>query len=163
MSETTAGGMEARGEAHYDEEGGLHGWCWDPGDPTARMMVELTLDGVVIRSVAASRFREDLRERGIGDGYHSFTVILPAAIRAENGAAHVAARVARTGKVFWQANALKLKIDDNIAAGLTKAGEQLQKLSAGWGRRVPDGQTVSIARELKMLAARLREKAALAR
>lgn len=145
----------ANGEAHCDEEGVLHGWCWHPDEPSARQTVELLLNGTVIRTVVASRFREDLRERKIGDGYHGFTVVLPSVNRANTGTAHIAARIAGTQTVFWQTNALKFRLDEASEAHMAKMGKALRELAVALGGAAPQSQAAAMALALKMLAGNL--------
>lgn len=49
-----------------------NGWAVDPDDPNARLSVRISLDGVVVATVTADQFRDDLAEAGISDGYSSF-------------------------------------------------------------------------------------------
>jgi hypothetical protein len=58
-------------------DGTLDGWCWSPGRPDERLLIEI-LDGDAIAiSLVADRFRDDLPARGIGDGRHGFQTRLP--------------------------------------------------------------------------------------
>lgn len=116
------------GEAHCDTEGVLHGWCWSAQAPAARLQVELVVCGKPVRSVVASRFREDLRERGVGDGYHGFFLILPPAVLTPNGV-HAAVRDVGTGTVFWQANALTLTADPALTAEIDELRRTVARLA----------------------------------
>lgn len=53
----------------------LHGWCWDT---KAEYTVDLDifLDGAKAATVKADVFRADLKDAGVGDGRHGFTVDL---------------------------------------------------------------------------------------
>lgn len=53
-------------------DGRLEGWCWQVGrlDP---LRVDILVNGFVLHSVLANRFREDLLGRGVGNGAHGFS------------------------------------------------------------------------------------------
>ncbi|WP_234732281.1 hypothetical protein [Acidocella facilis] len=109
------------GEAHCDADWVLHGWCWNPATPSVRLTAELTIRGVMVRSVLASRFREDLRDRGVGDGYYAFNIIIPQEARpaaAGGGGMHAALSIADANHIFWQINALKLPIPEQMLLDL---------------------------------------------
>ena len=90
------------GDAHLGEDGILQGWCWNAQEPTERPVVDILIDGRVVSSNIASRFREDLRTRKIGDGYYGFMATLSKSI-AEAGARFVlTARERRSGRCFWR-------------------------------------------------------------
>jgi hypothetical protein len=55
----------------------IHGWARDPGRPDERLRLVILLDRDIAGFAVADAFREDLRERGIGDGRHAFTCELP--------------------------------------------------------------------------------------
>ncbi len=51
---------------------GVEGWAWSPTQPNAAFEVEI-YDGSTLLGIAkADRFRGDLLQAGIGNGYHSF-------------------------------------------------------------------------------------------
>jgi len=58
-------------------EGKLEGWCYCANDLTTRRVVDLFLDDDPLISVVAAKFRADLFDRGIGDGYYGFAVSEP--------------------------------------------------------------------------------------
>ncbi len=107
---------EILGEATLDRDGVLHGWCWSPRRPTARLTLEFLVDNVVVATAVASRFREDVRNRNFGDGYHGFNVPLTKQLSGATPPRMVAAREVETGRVFWQ----NLLGDFAIPAGLHK-------------------------------------------
>ncbi len=83
-----------------DPDGNLHGWCWNEAAPTTRQTVEILIDGAVIATLVAARFREDVRQAGIGDGYHGFLVSLARTLA--NGATDriISARERSSGIMF---------------------------------------------------------------
>ncbi len=65
------------GHLDYCDGDSVVGWARDPRRPASPVDVELFLDGVPIARTTANIFREDLRQAGIGDGFHGFVVVLP--------------------------------------------------------------------------------------
>jgi hypothetical protein len=93
---------EILGEAGLDTDGMLHGWCWSPRRPEERLTLDILLDGAVIATVVASRFREDVRNRKCGDGYHGFAILLTGHLSRMQGQGVLAVRERVSGGVFWQ-------------------------------------------------------------
>lgn len=54
----------------------LQGWCFNPGTPGVRLKVEIFIDGRKYCEVAADKVRGDLKDAGVGDGAHGFSVDL---------------------------------------------------------------------------------------
>jgi hypothetical protein len=94
--------MRVLGEVALDEDGVVHGWCWSPDQPAARLTVELLVNQEVVSTLVASRFREDLRTRKFGDGYHGFTVTLTKQLALASRRSVVSAREATSRNCFWQ-------------------------------------------------------------
>jgi hypothetical protein len=118
---------EVVGEVALDPDGVMHGWCWSPGRPAERLTLDILIDDVVAVSVVASRFREDIRNRKFGDGYHGFTVTLTKQLsRLRGGAKVVSARERVSGRVFWQqafgALGLPDGYDDRLARSAAEIG-----------------------------------------
>jgi glycosyltransferase involved in cell wall biosynthesis len=71
----------AQVEGHHDsatsEE--IAGWAIDRSNPRKRLRVLILCDGVVVDETLADRFRADLLDAGIGDGYHAFRCATPLA------------------------------------------------------------------------------------
>jgi hypothetical protein len=148
-------GVGIIGEAHYDDGGFLHGWCWNSAMPEARLQVELLMRDAVIRRLVASRFREDLRERGVGDGYHGFSVALPPEVWASHEGVYASAQVAGTAKIFWQVNAHNFDGDEDLNTALQQAGSRLRSCAGTLGQLKRESRTDCVAWGLKELAARL--------
>jgi hypothetical protein len=53
-----------------------NGWAADPDDPSARLVVRISLDGSVAVTLVADQFRQDLADAGVSDGFSSFWVDL---------------------------------------------------------------------------------------
>jgi hypothetical protein len=73
----------------------IAGWAWDGNQPNTPLNVEILNNGVVLANVAASNFRQDLLNAGLGNGYHAYTYTAPDLLR--DGQTHsISARVAGT-------------------------------------------------------------------
>ncbi|HLZ08143.1 MAG TPA: hypothetical protein VKT80_06100, partial [Chloroflexota bacterium] len=90
------------GDAELGGDGVLQGWCWKPLEPTERPVVEILIDERVVATSVASRFREDLRTRKIGDGYYGFMATLSKSFAEAGGRFVVTARERRSGRCFWR-------------------------------------------------------------
>ncbi|MCF2487352.1 T9SS type A sorting domain-containing protein [Dyadobacter sp. CY347] len=56
----------------------LKGWAWDKNNPTAAALTVELLDGnVVVGSVVANAYRQDLKDSGKGTGNYGFTLAMP--------------------------------------------------------------------------------------
>ncbi len=59
------------------ERGRIAGWAWDPGAPATPLTLRILDNEVAIAEVVADAYRGDLEHTGIGDGRHSFELIVP--------------------------------------------------------------------------------------
>jgi glycosyltransferase involved in cell wall biosynthesis len=81
-----SGGLEVVGDSIAEgaiealRDGVVWGWAWKPATPGWRVRVRALVDGLDIAGAVADRYRESLRERGIGDGYHAFVLRLPGGV-----------------------------------------------------------------------------------
>jgi hypothetical protein len=86
-------------------EKGIAGWAWDSHSPNFPLTVEVYVDDTQLASVSADQFRPDLRDAGIGDGRHAFT--LPTSVLPKDGKPHaVRVKVAGTGGTIVQKGVL---------------------------------------------------------
>jgi glycosyltransferase involved in cell wall biosynthesis len=69
--------LQIQGKLDLVVAGCATGWAFDPGDPLARLRIDLDIDGKYHDTVAATLYREDLAAAGIGDGFHAFRYPLP--------------------------------------------------------------------------------------
>ena len=58
----------------------ITGWAHDRRAPGRRVPIVVLCNGAVLARVTADRYRADLEQAGIGDGYHSFEVVLGTAL-----------------------------------------------------------------------------------
>lgn len=75
----------------------IYGWGWDRNQPNTPISVDIYADGILIGTVTADRFRQDLLAAGKGNGYHGFIMQTPASLR--DGQPHTI-RVRFTGSVL---------------------------------------------------------------
>lgn len=74
----------------------IGGWVWDNERPTERIDVEFILDNKVVGQTTANAWRYDLREKGIGDGFHAYWFVSDKPIDP----AHVKVRVAASDQTL---------------------------------------------------------------
>ena len=55
----------------------LHGWVFRESRPSKAVSLTIECNDRILCRITANRFREDLREAGIGDGRHAFATALP--------------------------------------------------------------------------------------
>ena len=58
----------------------LNGWAWIPEHPEVKVKLEVVSNGVVVGFTTADKYREDLKERGLGDGHHAFEWLFESAV-----------------------------------------------------------------------------------
>jgi hypothetical protein len=63
-------------------DGVLEGWVMDRANPTAPVELEVLVDGEIVATVLANRYRADLDHAGLGDGRCGFSVAMPASAEA---------------------------------------------------------------------------------
>jgi len=64
----------------------ISGWAWDAFQPNTPISVDIYSDGVLLATVLAGDFRQDLVSIGIGNGNHGFSFAVPTSIT--NGTPH---------------------------------------------------------------------------
>jgi len=66
----TAGGTSSRADCRVE------GWAFDRDNPTSRVRVRIVVDGRAVAETTADRFRQDVLDAGIGDGFSGWSVDL---------------------------------------------------------------------------------------
>ncbi|RRB07461.1 sialate O-acetylesterase [Larkinella rosea] len=61
--------------------GNIWGWVYNVSSPNAPITVEFLANNVVVGSIVASNFRQDLKNAGKGNGEHGFNFTPPASIK----------------------------------------------------------------------------------
>jgi membrane protein involved in D-alanine export len=75
----------------------MAGWIWDADQPNTPLNVDIYIDDAFTERVLANQRREEMRERGYGNGAHAFTYTMPSYVR--DGRPHVIeAKVAESGR-----------------------------------------------------------------
>lgn len=76
-------------EGYHDTAdcGSITGWAWDKTQPNTPINVDIFGDNVLIATVPADQFRQDLFNAGKGNGFHAFSLATPLSFK--NGQAHV--------------------------------------------------------------------------
>jgi hypothetical protein len=90
----------------------VRGWAWNPAQPDAAVTIELYDGDRLVNTVAADKFRPDLRDGGKGNGRHVFHEATPAALK--DGKMHEVRAVIK-------GTSLALKPAAGITASLTCA------------------------------------------
>ncbi len=88
------------GDLRERPDGSFDGWCWVPGRPQERLIVDLLVNDTLAISMVAAIFRRDLQTRGYGDGRHGFVLRLPANTEGLDSEALITARERRSGHIF---------------------------------------------------------------
>jgi len=57
------------------------GWAWDRDRPDVPLQVQVSVDGKVVETVTADRWRKDLADAGKGNGRHGFLWSVPGELR----------------------------------------------------------------------------------
>ncbi len=61
--------------------GVLEGWVTDRAAPTAPVELEVLVDGEIVATVLANRYRMDLDRAGLGGGCYGFSAAMPASVK----------------------------------------------------------------------------------
>jgi membrane protein involved in D-alanine export len=77
----------------------IGGWAWDATQPDHAVNVDVYSDDALLGTVAADQFREELHNRGYGDGRHGFAYATP--VELKDGRPHtVAVRISGSSTVL---------------------------------------------------------------
>jgi hypothetical protein len=90
------------GDGQLGADGVLQGWCWNAKKPADRQIVEILINERIVASIVASRFREDLRQRYIGDGYYGFVATITKSLAEAGNNFAITARERTSGCCFWR-------------------------------------------------------------
>lgn len=59
------------------QDGHAYGWAWNPSNPYLRLSVDIIVNEAEQSTAIASMFRQDLKDKGFGDGKFGFRIKLP--------------------------------------------------------------------------------------
>ena len=59
----------------------LFGWAWDPAQPNSPVNIDILANGVVIATIPADQFRQDLLNAGVGNGVHGSSFTVPQSLK----------------------------------------------------------------------------------
>lgn len=69
--------MPFEGYVEDTSQTAISGWVWHSAEPDRALDVEILADGIVIATLPAKRFRQDLKAAGKGSGHHAFEFSMP--------------------------------------------------------------------------------------
>lgn len=121
--------MTIVGEVEMGGDGILQGWCWDPSKPTERLVSEILIGDKIVATVLASRFREDLVGRGIGDGYHGFIGTLTKSISDAGENYSISARERNSRCCFWRVVRGESALPGDFASRCTEIRRNFSRVS----------------------------------
>lgn len=132
----------------------VSGWAWDKLAPEVFLEIEIVLDGKILTTIRADRFREDLKS-ATGDGRHAFQAFLDDPIPEQSK--HRITAVARSGHDGASTPLVNLVCAPlSDSPGTSAAAAVATAVNAGRGDRgqVDTGQVAAGARQwLNQLAA----------
>jgi hypothetical protein len=79
------------------KSGMVQGWCWSPARPADRLQVALLIDGNQLGQTSAGRLRSEIIRPGLCDGYHGFSLALPADLSPH---ARIEVQECDSGRIF---------------------------------------------------------------
>ncbi|GAN81630.1 hypothetical protein [Acidocella aminolytica] len=143
------------GELTNDAATKLEGWCWAPDRPTERRIVEIYVNGHLAVSAISARMNTELRERGIGDGYHGFSMPMPQVPVGSEESLIIEARERHTGTTFGRIVIQDKSSCDPIETRLTKAEHSAYEVLHSLGRYEAEPKAKSFASALHAIGSSL--------
>ncbi len=144
-------------------DGVLQGWCWNPKRPTERLVVEILINDRIASTFVASRFREDLPGRNIGDGYYGFITTIARSLVDVGDNFVISARERITGHCFWRCAKGASGLPGDFAGRFAEAQRRLSRAARSSHLRAPGGPSLTsrISMDLRALGMHLRTAAKL--
>ncbi len=121
------------GEVQLGADGVLQGWCWNPNRPTERLVLEILIDERIVSTFVASRFRDDLRGRNIGDGYYGFIATLTKSLLDAGDRFVVSVRERASGCCFWREVRGESGLPYDFAGRLAEVRQRFSRIA--WSSR----------------------------
>lgn len=69
-----------RGSIDFVDHLRARGWAQDEASPHSAVKIAISVNREVVGQATANQFRDDLKEAGIGNGWHSFEYVFPASL-----------------------------------------------------------------------------------
>ncbi len=117
------------GDAQLAADGVLQGWCWNPKRPAERLVVEILINERIVSTFVASRFREDLPARNIGDGYYGFISTMAKSLLDAGDNFVISARERASGCCFWRHVRGESGLPNDFAGRFAEAQQQLSRVA----------------------------------
>src|ERR1700690_3747964 len=145
------------GEVQLGADGVLQGWCWNPNRPTERLVLEILIDERIVSTFVASRFREDLGGRNIGDGYYGFIATLTRSLLDAGDNFVVSVRERASGCCFWRQVSGESGLPNDFTGRFAQAQRRFSRVAqSSWFRtRSTSSLTSRISTELGALGMHL--------
>ena len=89
-------------------DGYVSGWCWEPGEPERRILLDVMIDDTLAGTVRAEEPRPDLQQAELGDGRYGFTFLLPYELLADRGTVRIHVAEHATGRPLGEDSLLRL-------------------------------------------------------
>ena len=87
-----------KGNIDIIEKDRIAGWCCDTSDFDLKLPINILINDQLVATSVANRFRSDLKDAGLGDGFHAFDVEIK--IRWDISHQVVKIQDSKTNKVF---------------------------------------------------------------
>jgi hypothetical protein len=136
----------------------LEGWCWSPARPSERLVAEITINGKVASAIVAASLSVELRDRGIGDGYHAFSVSLPAPPQG-SGVVVIEARERTTQILFGRVLVRKASVTSVFQPRLEPLDTAILELQAAVARSERSSSEIGIFARMSELGHLLNRRA----
>jgi hypothetical protein len=151
------------GDAQLASDGVLQGWCWNPNRPAERLVVEILINERIVSAFVASRFREDLPGRNIGDGYYGFITTIAKSLLDAGDDFVISARERSSAYCFWRQVRGESGLPNDFVSRFAEARQRLSRVAQSSHLRAQGGPSLTsrISTELSALGMHLRMAARL--
>ena len=110
-------------------DGVLQGWCWNPNRPAERLVVEILINERIVSAFVASRFREDLPGRNIGDGYYGFITTIAKSLLDAGDDFVISARERSSAYCFWRQVRGESGLPNDFVSRFAEARQRLSRVA----------------------------------
>jgi hypothetical protein len=151
------------GDAQLAADGVLQGWCWKPDRPSERLVVEVLINERIVAGFVASRFREDLPGRNIGDGYYGFITTIAKSLLDAGDDYVISARERSSAYCFWRQVRGEAGLPNDFSGRLAAARQRFFRVAQSSHLRALGGPSLTprLSTELGALGRHLKTAAKL--